>query len=575
MTTNKNTEINIALTATDPDGDNLTYYIVTQPSHGTLSGTPPNLTYTPTSGYTGQDSFTFKANDGIGDSNIATVSITVVATITYPESWVSVGPEGGSIYAIVIDPNNSNVIYAGTSAGVFKSTNGRSTWSAINSGITYLYIKALAIDHNNSNILYAGTNVAGVFKSTNGGTNWSASNSGLPTPLQVRALAIDPYNTNVIYSGGIITGGVYKSTNGGASWYAINSGLTNIFVHTIIINPINSNIIYAGTEGGFFKSTNGGGTWTWSAIVPGLPGIEAMAIAIDRNNTNVLYVGTWRGVFKSIDGGTTWGEINSGLTNLHINALIIDSYDSNTIYAGTYGGGVFRSVDGGITWSAINSGLTNLNINFNAMAIDPNNSSIVYAGAGGGVFKTQGSFNDVPVGYWAYNYIMGIYNAQITQGCSANPLQYCPGNPVTREQMAAFIVRAVFGEPPTNYCGGVDPFTDVPAGSWSCKYIKKLLELNITQGCGGGNYCPTDNVTREQMAAFLVRAKEGDPPLDYCDTGSPFEDVPHSSIFCKYVKKLLELNITQGCGAGMYCPSDDVLRDQMAAFLARAFLGMP
>jgi len=60
-----------------------------------------------------------------------------------------------------------------------------------------------------------------------------------------------------------------------------------------------------------------------------------------------------------------------------------------------------------------------------------------------------------------------------------------------------------------------------------------------------------------------------------CDTGSPFEDVPISSIFCKYIKKLLELNITQGCEVGIYCPSSDVLRDQMAAFLARAFLGMP
>ena len=93
------------------------------------------------------------------------------------------------------------------------------------------------------------------------------------------------------------------------------------------------------------------------------------------------------------------------------------------------------------------------------------------------------------------------------------------------------------------------------------------------QGCGGWNYCPSDNVTREQMAAFLVRAKEGEPASDYCGTVDPFSDVPAGSNFYKYIKRLSELNITQGCGAGIYCPSNNVLRDQMAAFLDRAFLG--
>jgi hypothetical protein len=66
----------ITLLATDVDGDPLTYQIAAQPAHGTLSGTPPNVTYTPAAGYSGSDSFTFKANDGRVDSNIATVSIT-------------------------------------------------------------------------------------------------------------------------------------------------------------------------------------------------------------------------------------------------------------------------------------------------------------------------------------------------------------------------------------------------------------------------------------------------------------------------------------------------------------------
>jgi len=77
VTTNKNTAKAITLTATDPNNDPLTYSLVTQPAHGTLTGVAPNLMYNPTTGYVGPDSFTFKANDGIADSNIATVSITV------------------------------------------------------------------------------------------------------------------------------------------------------------------------------------------------------------------------------------------------------------------------------------------------------------------------------------------------------------------------------------------------------------------------------------------------------------------------------------------------------------------
>ena len=77
VTTNKNTAKAITLTATDPNNDLLTYSLLTQPVHGTITGAAPSLMYNPTTGYVGQDSFTFKANDGIADSNIATVSITV------------------------------------------------------------------------------------------------------------------------------------------------------------------------------------------------------------------------------------------------------------------------------------------------------------------------------------------------------------------------------------------------------------------------------------------------------------------------------------------------------------------
>jgi hypothetical protein len=182
-------------------------------------------------------------------------------------------------------------------------------------------------------------------------------------------------------------------------------------------------------------------------------------------------------------------------------------------------------------------------------------------------------FNDCPETQWAEDYINSIYYAGVTGGCAAG--MYCPTNNVTREQMAAFIVRAVEGEPPSDYCDTGISFTDVQTTSPFCKYIKRLVELGVTQGCAAGMYCPTDNVLRQQMAAFIVRAVEGEPPANYCDTGISFADVEPTGVFCKYIKRLVELGVTQGCVAGAYCPVNNVLRDQMAAFLARAFLGLP
>ena len=183
-------------------------------------------------------------------------------------------------------------------------------------------------------------------------------------------------------------------------------------------------------------------------------------------------------------------------------------------------------------------------------------------------------FVDVPPGYWAEEAIYKILSAGITAGCSRIPPRYCPEDTVTRAQKAAFIVRAVEGEPPPDYCDSGSPFSDVPTTHPMCKYIKRLSELGITTGYSDGTYRPTLSVNRAQMAAFIVRAVEGEPPANYCDTGSPFTDIDPSFPMCKYIKRLYELGITTGYSDGTYRPTLFVNRTQMAAFLARAFLGM-
>jgi hypothetical protein len=113
-------------------------------------------------------------------------------------------------------------------------------------------------------------------------------------------------------------------------------------------------------------------------------------------------------------------------------------------------------------------------------------------------------FNDIPIPYWAVNWIEKLYADGITGGCGTSPLVYCPENPVTRAQMAVFLLRAKYGpahvpEPATGLFG------DVPNDHWAANWIEQLALEGITAGCGSGNYCPEDPVTRAQMAVFLVR----------------------------------------------------------------------
>jgi len=155
----------------------------------------------------------------------------------------------------------------------------------------------------------------------------------------------------------------------------------------------------------------------------------------------------------------------------------------------------------------------------------------------------------------------------ITRGCNppTNDL-YCPSDPVTRGQMAAFLVRA-FGYTDD---GGGDLFTDDDDSIFE-NDIDKLATADVTRGCNppaNTEYCPDDFVTRGQMAAFIVRA------FGYTDDGGGdlFTD-DDDSIFENDIDKLATAGVTRGCNPptnDRYCPDEPVLRDQMASFLARA-----
>jgi hypothetical protein len=118
-------------------------------------------------------------------------------------------------------------------------------------------------------------------------------------------------------------------------------------------------------------------------------------------------------------------------------------------------------------------------------------------------------------------------------------------------------------------------FADVSQADPLYSFIGKLSARGITQGCGGGNYCPNAPVTRAQMAVFIERAARGGsfvPPAAQCVNGhtANFTDVPCPNLFADFIEQLRADEITLGCGMGVYCPNDAVTRAQMAIFIERA-----
>jgi hypothetical protein len=178
------------------------------------------------------------------------------------------------------------------------------------------------------------------------------------------------------------------------------------------------------------------------------------------------------------------------------------------------------------------------------------------------------SFPDVPTSHQFYAQIENLFHNGITGGCAGGG--YCPGNSVTRAQMAVFLMKSKRGaanQPPAA-TGTV--FGDVPLSNPFAPWIEQLAGWRITGGCGGGNYCPNNPVTRAQMAVFLLKAEHGSGYIPPACTGI-FTDVPCPSQYANWIEELAAEGITGGCGGGNYCPNSPNTRGQMAVFLVKTF----
>ena len=181
-----------------------------------------------------------------------------------------------------------------------------------------------------------------------------------------------------------------------------------------------------------------------------------------------------------------------------------------------------------------------------SLAIGP---AAVALGVSGAFTDDDGSVHEADIN--------GIAAVGITTGCGPN--LYCPGLGVTREQMATFLARALDLSPVS-----VGPFGDI-GGSIHAGNINAIAVAGITTGCTPSSFCPTQPITRDQMATFLVRS------LDLpSSTAIPYTDLGNTT-HAADIAAIAAAGITTGCGGTNYCPFNPVTRAQMASFLARAF----
>ncbi len=330
-------------------------------------------------------------------------------------------------HALAFHPSNPNTVYAGTDGGLFRSTNGGTSWTGLNNGLATFQFYAMGnsllapsecfggtqdngtnkytgstswsevyggdggycvVDYTNPNIVYAETQMGSHVKSTNGGVSWYSIQTGISGyGAWVTPVVMEPTNPQVLYTA---TRKVYKTTNGGSNWSAISSDLTSYYISTLAVAPSATNTIYAGCEGGgrVYKTTNGG--MNWSSAYSGLPSRYVTRVAVHPSDANTVYAtvsGYGSGhVYKSTNGGSSWSNLSTGLPDQPVNDIVIDGADPSMLYAGT-DLGVYRSTNGGSSWASFSTGLPNVVVD--DLALHPTAGTLRAATHGRGMWEVS------------------------------------------------------------------------------------------------------------------------------------------------------------------------------------------
>jgi photosystem II stability/assembly factor-like uncharacterized protein len=210
---------------------------------------------------------------------------------------------------LLIDPTNTAVLYATASSDgrAFKSANAGDSWEEIPFGFPRLGGCGLVMNPADPSVLYA-TSTVGNLKTTDGGKSWQKDIAGSTTFARLwrdtTSLAVDPSTPATVYAAS--SAGVFKSADHGQNWTVLSTVHPTKGLVRLLLDHSNPSVIYAEAElDGLYKSTNRG--QSWKRIDDGLPDLSTRALVIDPTDSRTLYVGTFkRGIFKSTNGGESW-----------------------------------------------------------------------------------------------------------------------------------------------------------------------------------------------------------------------------------------------------------------------------
>lgn len=288
-------------------------------------------------------------------------------------------PGTGRMNAMAVDPNNPNIWYAGApSGGIWKSTDAGQNWTTLFDDFLQIGVSAIAIDANDSNTIYIATGdddaadsySIGVFKSTDGGSSWQETGLGISSDPNwtdnrlMSEIAIDPTNSNIIW---VATSfGLFKSLDAGATWDRKRAGNITDFR----LKPGDPNTVYAITNSQYFKSTDGDTFTQITDILPTSSGRRV--IDVSPANPEVVYILTaktqaedyeYQGLYKSTDSGETFIESPNTTNIMESNqawfdlAIAVSPTDADEVYMGCLN--IWKSFNGGDSFQKVNEWFVN------------------------------------------------------------------------------------------------------------------------------------------------------------------------------------------------------------------------
>jgi len=345
--------------------------------------------------------------------------------ITPTSGW---NPGVGRLKAIAVSLKTPTLIFAGSeTGGVWKSTNGGTSWTSLMHTQTNQNIRSLAIDPKDDNIVLAGT-TSGYYKSTDGGVTWTSSTSISNT---VSKIIFHPTNSSIILAAA--SSGIYKTTNGGSTWLK-TSGFG---VEDIEFKPGDPTVVYSVGSGVYLKSTDTGDNFT---TMSSITGSGRSFVAVSAASPAVVYViqasGSMFGkLFKSTDSGVNFTVVSSGSSGnnnifgyntdgtgttgqaWHDLDFDVSPTDANVIQVGATI--CFKSTNGGSTWTATTNWTWGNNIGYNHADVHVMEyfGNVLYSGSDGGIYKSTndgGDWTELTTG-------MGIRQFYRFGLCKANP----------------------------------------------------------------------------------------------------------------------------------------------------------